>query len=225
MTPPPAATAAANRLADAALAYDVPKEKNSLADNASDFLGFQSSNQVALVVPPSPAPMPVLRERLNEPAELAAAGTRAYFTRYQQTPQNGQVRFKTVLARDKEASKTTSLGTDGLEGVTNAPVLATFDFQQTGEVLQLIDADGSVYEGRVTIPASENLSVLEKSKNEKTDTAATRAQYGYAIVPSNNPVRFTASGTNLYAGQTCAHSRGIALRGQTAAGCNLLSRL
>jgi hypothetical protein len=202
VTPPPPTTAPAQGLSDLSLAYDAPKEKKSLADNASDFLGFQSSNQVALVVPPPPpAPMPVLRERLNEPAELAAAGTRAYVTRYQQTPQNGQFRFKTVLARDKEPSKTASLGIDGLEGISNAPVLATFDFQQTGEVLQLIDADGSVYEGRVTIPASENFSVLENDKNQKTDTAASRAKYGYTVAPSNNPIRFTASGTNRTLGK------------------------
>jgi len=198
VTPPPATAAPAKGVADVALAYDAPTEKKSLADNASDFFASQTSNQVALALP-SPAPMPVLRERLNEPAELAAAGTRAYYTRYQQTPQNGQFRFKTVLARDKEAS--TSLGVDGLEGVSNAPVLATFDFQQTGEVLQLIDSDGSVYQGRVTIPAAENFSVLEKSKNEKTDAPATRGRYGYAGASSNNAIRFTASGTNRTLGK------------------------
>lgn len=85
---------------------------------------------------------------------------------------------------------------------TAAPVLAEFDFEQAGNRVRVVDADGSVYDGLIEDAAKADDNTKERSRRDTAQTVELRkAAIKQAAAPEGTPAdspawNFRASGTN-----------------------------
>lgn len=87
----------------------------------------------------------------------------------------------------------------GIAGPTNPPqpVLTSFEFEKTGDQVRIVDADGSVYQGRVLSSTDTYLGAKLERAPMKDQAGKTVGELQHAAdTPQAQQVLFHASGTN-----------------------------
>jgi len=226
-------------------------QANSAGANAQNSQFFRSTEAEALARQNSRAPAPEsLAAVVSEPGLAGAgpmsrqapvaAGAGRFYSQAGAATQTGQsgTQSRNRFSQVQSAGRAVTLQQTGVAG---APVLTEFDFEQTGDRVRVVDADGSVYDGQILEAARADFDDGTKDRARRdavTNTTlrqaprqSTPAQGADANAPAWN---FRASGTNrtlqqpvtingvLYgvssnrAGQAAAPARGLQRQTQQA---------
>ena len=135
------------------------------------------------------------------PQTTAATGADRFYSRQgavAQTSQNAtqsRNRFSQVQSVGRAAPTAQTAG-------AAAPVLAEFDFEQTGNRVRVVDADGSVYDGQIEDAAKADDNSKERARRDAAQTvelrkAGTKRTALADGAPADSPAwNFRDSGTN-----------------------------
>ena len=186
--------------AAAANAQNAPAFRTTEAD------ALARQNSLAPAAQPTPPASVVSRTAGGptgqaSPQTTAATGADRFYSRQGAVAQTSQSttqsrnRFSQVQSIGRAASPTQT-------GGAAAPVLAEFDFEQTGNRVRVVDADGSVYDGQIEDAAKADDNSKERARRDAAQTvelrkAGTKQTAFVDGVPADFPAwNFRASGTN-----------------------------
>ena len=134
-------------------------------------------NATLALAPPAPA--------APEPARLPA-----YSYYFQATNSFARARFANVVPANRTSGgKISGTFAKTTPAQTPQPLYATFDVQQEGQRIRIVDFDGSIYDGRV---------ILTEPTTTRSRTAKEAKQvfYEQRAIDGKPTISFTASGTN-----------------------------
>jgi hypothetical protein len=190
-------------------------QANSAGANAQNSQFFRAPEAEALArqdsrvpAPQSPPPSPAVSE-----AGIAATGPVSQQTPvstgagrfYSQTGTAGQTGQSGTQSRSRfsQVQSTGGPSVTRRAGVAGTPVLTEFDFEQTGNRVRVVDADGSVYDGQILEAAKVDFDdgTKDRARRDAVTTTTLRrvpsqsspAEGADAGTPAWN---FRASGTN-----------------------------
>ena len=151
--PEPPAVATTPPAAGAALAEGSAKP----ADDRSDQAASQYNSLATLAWANRPTPTPAATDGLSEPAAEALEKTKAF----------------ALTQRFVQAASAASAQAMFADKATPAhPVLASFQVEQTGSQLRIVDGDGSVYSGYVQLAGADRRARLVKAEAPAAALAA-----------------------------------------------------
>lgn len=154
--------------------------------------------------PPPPASVvagtALAATRPASPQTAAAAGADRFYSRQGAVAQTNQnaAQSRNRFSQVQSIGRAPSLGQAGAA----APVLAEFDFEQTGNRVRVVDADGSVYDGMIEDAAKADDSSQERARRGAAQVVELRKAGANQTAPADSastdsPVwNFRASGTN-----------------------------
>lgn len=174
------------------LNYDAPQGES---------LFRQKESTLALAPATQPVPPPAITPALRTKAEeQEAVKTRAYFA---DSRQIGPVRFRSAPLALRPGRRFEEAQAKKAEAISQAgPLASTFDFQQSGETIRLVDADGSVYDGRLLPgPAAASSPASRVELDDFQSSAGSKLKQSGPLSTGQTGVTFTASGTNLSLGK------------------------
>jgi hypothetical protein len=151
------------------------------ASNGERKLVDSSNQQLAAAAPPPAAASALVMAKDSDLDHLALADKKA----------SSSSRQKFVQVRSD------SLRDNALTPENSAGVLSSFEFQQQGPAIHIIDHDGSVYDGAVDSLATVNRRFAEGPATRYRAPSESAAFYDQSAAPS---LTFTASGTNRTSG-------------------------
>jgi len=169
---PPAATAPT-------LAYDAPvaiAPKNTMGRPNSDAFAAKKSAAAAT------APVALGVDQ--------ASGAAPYSYYFGSASQGATVRFQNIKATTRSFR-----GFAKSPQAAVGPLSSTFEFQQRGQVVQIVDSDGSVYDGRLLTVAANDLADQAKD-SIKLQVPAEQPAKEVVDQQAQPAIKFTASGTN-----------------------------
>ena len=146
----------------------------------------------------TPAQQTSLAIAPQSPLPAGPAGNERFYSRLGAVAQTGQNatqsrnRFSQVQSNSRNVQSQQAA----------APVLAEFDFEQTGNRVRVVDADGSVYDGLIEDTAKADDNVKERARRDAAQTVELRkAATKQAALAESAPAdasawNFRATGTN-----------------------------
>jgi hypothetical protein len=101
-----------------------------------------------------------------------------------------------LTLRHKFVQALPSAGIAGVLAQSTPPILSSFDFEQTGSAIRIIDQDGSIYQGTTQSPPAVNRRFRGRGIGDSLASTST-----YYFDRNSPSTLFTVAGTNVTSGQ------------------------